>query len=310
MYRTTSIVLTVCLLLVPPVVRGAGEPSEMPVVPEVYVADRGEQPWQLLRYHWTVGSIESARTDYRMSMSMASGGEVMGLTMPMSLEFEATVTEVDEAGTARLEIVYTAMDVDVSEMTVDGQPMSEAMLKAMAAEFDHESRQLVGCSGWEVYDSRGRLLDWGIDAPEAFPEDLRSEVEEMSATPTILPEEPVGVGAIWNVATSFSESGLEVDTIEVNELLALEGDRLELGTLIDLDAGGGVAVSELGGDTAASVEDLTVHSEGSVDVDLGRVFAQASFEARFHMEMSTPDGRGGSVPAIMDMEMNIEIVPV
>ena len=310
MRLANSIVLTACLLLMPTAVLAAEVPAIEGLESEVHVIERGEEPWQLLRYDWTVGSTESSRTDYRMSLTMAGDGEQMSMAMPMSMEIEATVTEVAEDGSAWLEIIYKGLDVGVSEMTIDGQPLDDAVLQAMAEEFDEQSRRLIGSSGWEVYDDRGRLLDWGIDAPEAFPEDLRAQVEQMSATPTILPEEPVGVGAIWNVASSISESGIDIGVTEVNELLTVEGDRLELDTRIELGASGGIPASELGSAADGMVDEMTIRGDGGVIVDLSRVFSEMVLEMDLHMEMSSPDGVGGTSAATMDIEMDMEISPV
>jgi hypothetical protein len=309
MRQVAAIVMTASLLLLPTAAFAAEETPVGSADSEVRVVERGEQPWRLLRYDWTVGSTESARTDYSMSMSMVQDGEEIRMTLPASMEFETTVTDVDEDGTARLEIVYTGFDIGLTEMTIDGESLDDAMLEAMAAEFDGWSRQVVGSSGWEVYDSRGVLLDWGIDTPEAFPEDLRSQVEQMSAYPTVLPQEPVGVGAIWEGAGSFSESGFELGVTELNELLALDGDTLELDTRIELDASGAIPPSELGIDEEGTVDDLTVRGGGPVKVDLGRVFAETVWEVEFHMEMSTPDGAGGTSAMTMDIEMDLEIAP-
>jgi hypothetical protein len=194
-------------------------------------------------------------------------------------------------------------------MTFDGQPLDDRMLEVMTSELSSRSRQLVGSTGWEIYDARGVLLDWGIDMPEAFPEDLQAQVEQMSAAPTVLPEEPVGVGAVWESIGSFSESGIELGLVEVNELVALEGDSLRLDVRTELDASGGIPPAQLGFGSKGSIESLSLRGEGPVLVDLGRVFAESEWELRFHMEMSAQDAEDDFPVMILDAEMEMEVTP-
>jgi hypothetical protein len=301
-------VIASALLSWPAGVSALEEPSPVGLDGEVRVIERGEQPWRLLRYRWVPGSTETARTDMRMSMRIVEDGEETSMTMPVSLSFGSTVTQVWPDGSARLELLYTGYDIGVSQMTVDGEPLDDRVLESIGTELQARSRQLVGSTGWEVYDARGVLLDWGIDMPEAFPQDLQAQVEQMSAAPTVLPSEPVGVGAIWEGGGTFSESGLEVGMVVVNELRASEGDALVLDTSIELDASGG-SPREIGWDVDGSIDELMIRGGGSVNVDLGRVIAQDRLDVEFHLELSPADDGSGTSAMIFDVDMTMETTP-
>jgi hypothetical protein len=93
------------------------------------------------------------------------------------------LTAVGFGGYSEWAVSMSDTETPINRAACAQATLDEAMLEAVADEFDGWSRQVVGSSGWEVYDSRGVLLDWGIDAPEALSEDLRAQVEQMSATP-------------------------------------------------------------------------------------------------------------------------------
>ena len=74
--------------------------------------------------------------------------------MPMSMEIEATVAEVTEDGSARLEIIYKGLDVGVSEMTIDGQPLEDEVLQAIAG----KGERLAGLQEKAIQKNPGKTV--------------------------------------------------------------------------------------------------------------------------------------------------------
>jgi hypothetical protein len=162
--------------------------------PGVELLDDGEEPRQELRLALEEGTEIPATLTFQEEVL---SGEVEGEELPPQagvIELLLTVTEADE-GQATISFAY-------EDLTIEGQA-------------EQEQNPLEGVEGELVLDDRSRLIG---TTPSA---------QGLNQLPVALPEEEVGVGAVWEIRTEqlFDLPVTEVMTVE---LLSLEDGEIEV----------------------------------------------------------------------------------
>jgi hypothetical protein len=276
--------LLVGTLAAPAVAQMLG-PSGIPVI-----IDHGQEPRQLLRYQWSEGQTETARMTMGVEMAMSMNGmSMMDLEMPMEMEMDYTVVEVMPDGTARFDLVWTAFDFGELGLSFDAEAMGEEAVDmnevndAVADELSGVTRDFVGITGWQVVDTRGAVLDFGIDMPEAFPAEMRQQFDSVSNSVQMLPDEPVGQGARWTAAASLDASGMPMEMESVYEIVALDEDGVTIEITFEPD-----------GDFAAAMRrDFLGEMPPEVDLELERFEFDGGGQTRIDFAHLTPTGDVG-----------------
>lgn len=241
---------------------------------QVTVLDHGVEPRQELRYTFVEGSTEVLETviDNAVSISL-NGVETESLDLSMSLITTTTVTEVFDDGSARVDYVITDWDVsNTGTLSADPDEL-EAVLSVVE-----------GLGGYWVLDTRGAVLDVGLDLPADVPAELLAQADQAVFDVQALPEEAVGVGAIWETSSRTATAGIELGMQQVTEVTSIDGDviglRQEFASAMDPDAG-----------TFALMQvDLTGGAVSELRLD--RVSQPAEMETIVTTTMAFDDGQG------------------
>ena len=240
---------------------------------EPEVIDPGQQPRQELRYRFTEGQTSTMGMDMAMVMSnVMDGSPLVDIQMQISSRIETTVTEVYEDGSARFELVFTRYDVEGL-----GDELAQGELDAV-------TDGLEGVSMWQVVDTRGNTLDFGLDPGVALPPELEAQILDTTVAAQPLPEEPVGVGARWVAAGTMDAEGMPMQMTVETELLELDEDGAVMAMVIDADAADPSAMMSAmpagveltvagmtmsgGGQAEVAFDDLVPHSEAELDLAL------------------------------------------
>ncbi|MEM1414286.1 MAG: hypothetical protein AAGH15_05280 [Myxococcota bacterium] len=199
-------------------------PDKAVVPPEVRLISAGEAPHAPLRFRPEKGLTQRLRMEMDMTMeTQVVGGFPQRIEAPTTTSvLRQAVTDVAADGTFRLEF-----GIESIEVGGDG-PLRAAMIEAL--------EPLTTMQGWSIGDARGRVLglDFRLagDVPATAQQSLDSIRDALRQMLPSLPEEPVGVGAEWEVVQPFVTSALTFEQTARFRLLRREGDRVELAVTI------------------------------------------------------------------------------
>lgn len=240
----------------------------------ITVEDPGAEPRQALRLQLREGDASEATMTMTMSTSMEANGQPVpaGAIPPIQITIRSEVVEIDdEAGTISTRFSYPRADI-VDDGPVDPQT-AQAMRSGLSV--------LEGLSGTATLTPRGKSVSSEFDVPDDVDPNSRQMLEQVSQqveTLTVpLPEEEVGVGAIWRVETSSSLGGIETVLQITYELRELEGTRYVLGVTYEQTAPPQEA--ELDGAPAgavATVQEYLVTGGGEISGDLAQILPASS----------------------------------
>ncbi len=192
-----------------------------------------------------------------------AGGDVTTLTLPLS---GRTTTAPDPEPDSEIEREATR-EVDLRT----GEPSSSDLSLL------EDLRSTEGFRvGWRAGDS-GRPSTVNLAAPVDATDEGRAMTEQavmkILSLPTIFPEEPVGVGAVWSVDSRVTGEATLLQTTTFT-LTGLDGDLVELDVNVQqrpalgaLSLEGQPGAEEMAGETLNVLNSNTT-SEGSLTVDL------------------------------------------
>lgn len=220
MIRTLlSAVLALCVAAAPAF---AQTPQDVPSVkfeqPTVTVLSTGSGPKRPLRYKALSGTKERLDLTMLMSMAMDMGsGEQKMDAPPMRMALDMDVTNVAANG----DITYTFTFVEAS---MDGPGLP-------AGAFD----AIKGLKGTATMSNRGFVRAMAFDEAAGVNPMIgqlmsSSGIDRMSAP---LPEEPLGVGAKWDVAQSVESGGMRLDQKTIFEITAMDATSATMAVTLD-----------------------------------------------------------------------------
>lgn len=188
----------------------------------VELVDPGAEPRQQMRLDPEVG----ASTTVEMRMTMAMESTVDGRAAPAveipPMVMGMTLT-VDEVAPERLSLSYT-----YDSVSLDG-PDPGGVADVLAS--------MEGLAGTITTTRRGAYLEGDVTAPSGIDPTVASMLDQfeqqMSSMTVPLPQEAVGVGAVWQATTGFEVNGVSTVNTMTYELRARDGDTYELGVEID-----------------------------------------------------------------------------
>ncbi len=258
----------------------AGGPAEATGDVRVKLLEAGAEPRQALRY---VFSKEPASMLMSMDMGMAIGlGEMKQPPMQlptMKMVMAIRPEEVRADGAVRYAFRLERTDV------VAGDQSNPAMQENLRAEL----KKTEGLSGWALVDARGFTRDAdAVVPPGASPQvkdmvdKLRQQMRQMSAP---FPEEPVGLGARWEVHMAVATDMFRIEQVATYRLVKREGNALEMEVEVRQSAPAQeVKVPNLPGAKGKLLE-MRSTGGGRMRVDLGRLVPESSMDSKTHLAM-------------------------
>ncbi|MCB9763707.1 MAG: hypothetical protein H6739_28315 [Alphaproteobacteria bacterium] len=270
----------------------------------VRLIEPGAEPLETLRFAPASGHTETMRMVMDMDMTMDVGGMTMPMMMPvMVMDMDIEVTEVDEAG----DIHYNAA---VSRFVVEDK---EGAMEGLAAQLEAEMQGMVGLRGDMVVSNTGEARSAGFTAPPDAPDTVKQQLQSINqnannmAVP--LPEEPVGVGARWEVLKRTSSNGMEVVERSEIHLASREGDAVTLESTVEQH----LANPDLqlpGMPPGAQVELVSFSSNGSTTSAMvlsNLAPDKADGKVTLDMAMNV-DAGAGMQPMTMHLDLGLEML--
>lgn len=200
----------------------------------VVLIEGGEGVKQELRLRPEVGETQTLNVAVKMNIETFFGGMSMPSVPNMTTEvtIESVITDVKENGDIEAEFVYTDMAVVPGE-TIEIPP---EVIEAMNAEL----APLIGTKGTVLLDDRGRTKSIRLDLDENVNPMFETTINQLMASleniSSPLPEEAVGVGAVWQIEQGVNVNGLELDQTAIYTLENFTEDTVILSMVIDQTA--------------------------------------------------------------------------
>ncbi|HEX4417743.1 MAG TPA: energy transducer TonB [Kofleriaceae bacterium] len=196
----------------------------------------------------------------------------------MRIEVGLEVTDVAASGDAGVDLVYRK----VESIAVPGAAPSAAPSAVPGADTPAGVAEMAGTKGHFTITARGRIKDFDLIVPPDATPQLRQMIDATRSTlPQLsdeLPDQPVGVGAVWEAVRTITASELTVDVTTTRELTTVDGARLTIK----------VSQTQHGRGTGPGNLTTEAHGTGQVVLDLGKVLpARVSFDLQQDVELDS-----------------------
>jgi hypothetical protein len=250
----------------------AGEtaPAASPkAVVDIELLDRGAEPRQALRYRLAEGTSERVA----LTMSYRAENRIQAapsreLQFPvMKMVFRIDVAE--DLGDGKLRYHFELEDTSLGA--------AEGADRALVAMAGSALKRAEGLRGSAVVDSRGVIGDGKLELPPGLDpgmrvmmESMRSSMEQLSSP---MPEEPVGLGARWELRQVLVQAGTSLEQVTTYELAAVPGDDSGRRHRLRGDIRQSATRQEvsLPGVDRAELVALTAAGSSEIDIDLDRL---------------------------------------
>lgn len=207
--------------------------ASKPTGPTVKLLDPGATPRAPLRFEIPVGAVQTVRTRGKISnRQTVDGNEFKEEKIPAwAMTLAVTPKEALDGGKVSYEVAITKSEVDPTGVD------NPLLIKAM----EEQQKNLVGLKVKAVFDPRGFVSNSELIVPDgpsteelaALFGSVRQSIDQLSFP---LPEEPVGIGAKWEVRMSSRESGFVVDQTVLCQLDSADGTRRTLTLVLNQSA--------------------------------------------------------------------------
>jgi hypothetical protein len=272
-----------------PATAGAGQAkTSSSGAAQVKLLGAGADPKKVLRIHPTAGDKQTLTMSLKMGMEMQMGeGQGMPMKMPgMKVVMDSTTGAISPAGEISYETVIT--DASLSDEADVMPQVAQAMKTAIEG--------LKGSTGSGVMTDRGVIKDVTMKVPEGADPQLRQTMDQMkesfSKAGIQLPEEPVGIGAKWEVKMPVKSQGLTISQTATYELVSLEGDRLTARCALTQTAAKQKFSSPAMPNVKIDLVKMEGKGTGETVLDLGKILpAEAVMD--FHSDMTMSMNMGG-----------------
>jgi len=193
-----------------------------PDAPTVRVLEPGAEPRQPLRYAFA-RKHESIRFDMKTTIAMTMGMIAVPPVTAPTIRMEVEVQPSDVSADGTLTATYRTTRVD---LLADGT-LPAAQRKTLADSL----HGLVGMSGRFVITSRGVTLESAVDVPPTAPQTVIDTMESLQQSmrqlAPVLPEEPVGIGARWEVHSRVRAKAMHLEQVATYALAGRKGDVVD-----------------------------------------------------------------------------------
>ena len=277
-------------------------PIAVPTTVRVGLLDSGEKPRAPLRYRFSIGDKQLVvlRLRYSATNRLRAAAPKKIRFPGIKLVFHVEIVEALRGDRVR----YRFDLVEAALTDVGGAD------KGLVATATEALKRAQGIRGSAVVDSRGIIRDGTIDIPRQLDpsiqimlDGMRSSMEQLS---TPLPEEPVGIGARWELSQTLVQGGTTLDQTTLYELVKNTDGEVELIGTIEQHAERQEV--PLAGFDYAELVSLTADGKASMAVNLERlapVSAKYALKNESRFEFAKKSGRRQALISAGDAEIGV-----
>ncbi len=273
------------------------ETAAAAVGPALVLTDPGSEPRVELRLRLTEGpgtfelTQTQALTQFIDGEEMTSTGDITSIT--------EIAYEIEASGDTFV-MTYNYLSLRAAEGSDPG--VADAMERA--------SETLGALKTVATIDSRGFVVSSETSGADTLPAEMLALIQDLIDNDQLtspLPEEPVGIGATWEIRTSLVLNGAPIDQVNAFEVISIDGD------IVTLVVSGGQTVAagpiEMPGVPAGTdVEVLAwdVSVEGESVLDLTRPMPSSTIAVSGRQSMRISDA-SESIVLDQDVVQRLEI---
>ncbi|HYG22171.1 MAG TPA: hypothetical protein VEH04_05250 [Verrucomicrobiae bacterium] len=261
----------------------------------------GAEPRQVLRLQPKPGDVQKVgmTMTFDISMEMGAAPAQSIKTPPMDMTVEVTVKSVAENGDIEFESVISEVsmrdDPSVPSQVTDAMKGSVEGVRGISTSGTLSSRAISKHLEVKTSGNVNPQVQQTVD-----------QIKEVLANLTLpLPEEPVGIGARWEVRSPLKSQGITINQVTTQELTAMEGSRVTLSTRVSQTAGRQKITNPGMPSMQMDLEKLTGAGSGTGVMDLVRLLP-LSGNSKSHLEMNMSMNAGGQRQT-MKMKMDIAL---
>jgi hypothetical protein len=267
----------------------------------------GAQPRQELRFQPKVNTKQITTITTNMdAVGSLSGQPMPSIKIPTSvMKLETTITQVDANGDIHSQFSFT--DADVMPAPDSPPEMVNALRSAL--------KLLVGLKGTSIVDNRGQIKAGNIELPEAsdpITNQLFKQISNsLAQASSPLPQEAIGIGAKWRVASQLNVSGINLSQSTIYELVALKDNVATFNVSLEQQAQS-QQLSLPGMPTGATLtlKSLKSQGQGQIVVPLDMAIpARSTISVRSQNEMNVKPANGeedATLETNISMQMTLE----
>jgi hypothetical protein len=261
--------------------------------PDLQIVSAGSEPRRELQYH----AVKGTRQQLEIAVDVDVTAGEMGGPMPtivMTLAIEAQ--EVVPTGVTLRSTVVDATARDRDETRVQPEALSGPL------------ELLKGIVLTTTMTSNGRLFGTKLDTgKKQIPDSAKSQLAALTASfdqlMMPLPDEPVGVGAVWRNSKPLEQNGVKMIAVNSIALTAIDGDKLSFE--IDTQVHGDDQTLQQG-DLSVEMKDVTGTGHGKGSIDLKSLALTSELATEFR---STMQATGEAAPTPMKMVIVTHVTP-
>lgn len=272
--------------------------------PTVTVISSGAEPRKALRYVSAKGHREHVTMDFLMAITMTVGDtslpEVKAPTLRGDLDVE--VTDVSPAGDMTLSTTFT----DANWIAASDSDRS------MMARLNSVTSDLKGLSAVTVVSSRGITRDVKLDTDKITNPQLSQTLaglqQVLQNVSQPLPDEPVGVGARWEVRSGVNANGVQMFNTVSLQLTAMDDTSYTLKVGLEQTAPPQAISTPAMGGATASLDSSTGTGTGTAKIQFDSLSPTSEMNVNTKTTMSID--MGGNVQHMnMAMSMKVAVTP-
>jgi hypothetical protein len=282
--------------------RSGSRAEALPSGMQIKIVEPGAEPRQTLRFHPVADEKQQGTVTVKMSMGMGIESQMQTTKMPpINVSVAVTPTSVNKDG--------IAYEMVIEEIGIADDPGAmQEMVKAM-----RESIQKVkGLKIDVVMTDRGVVRKTEAKIPAGTDAETKSSMEEMrqslAEADIIFPEEPIGLGAQWQVKQKVKSDGITIDQTSTYTLNALEGDKVTISGAVVQTAANQKAPNPIMPQVKIDLNKLTGSETSTTTLDMAKLFpSKAESDEHKEMIMSSQNGNQKQVLTIkMDTSTRFE----
>ena len=285
----------------PPGFPAVGEPTT------IAVTSTGAAPRRALRYVVPAGYRGHMNMDMTMSLAMRSGGGqvIPAMQVPtVRVGADTAVTGVSATGDITFTIAFTGMAL---QSTAGVDPTALGPFRAV-------SDELKNVKGTATISSRGVTRSLQMDTSQASSPQIGQMMDSVKTSVAgismPLPEEPVGVGAHWEVRQAMGSTGMALFQKVECELAALDAGSATLTLKIEQTAPAQpMRNPSLPPGADLSIESITGAGTGTMTVAFNALVPTSDMSSRSTMVMTMKAGGAAAQQVTVETTMKVAVAP-
>ncbi len=270
--------------------------------------EAGAEPLSKAVYSTTKGDVQKLRIELSQNMSMTAQGQPGPkiISPPQALDFDVTVDDVDASSSALVSM--TLRGIKLTPVTGIDQATADELTK-----------QLTGLTGYSLkqrIDSHGAAAETEAKLPTSAPKGAEVLVASMATVLRTLiprlPDEPIGIGAKWQVISREDQGGASV--VQLTEYVLKERSGNDLGLTFQTRqlAAGDTMKMPVGipEGVGTKVTKFSTSLSGSLNVALkqmGPTKGRATQQTKLSLDVSAKGQTPDNIKTETDMKMTVTI---